>query len=200
MPKVVDRMDRRRNIAAALWRVTVAHGLEAVTLRHVAAEAQVSMGQVQHYFTSKEEVLLFSLDALHERVTERVARHVASAPQPLGPRALVRAVLLEMLPLDEQRRTEAHVGLAFMARAAVHPAVAAALRARFDQVQDFVTGQISLARQAEGTNRMPEPEAAAAELLALLDGLTAHILAGLRPIDVAVELLDNRIDAALGDG
>jgi len=197
MPKVVDHEDRRRHIAEALWRVTVAHGLEGVSLRHVAAEAHVSMGLVQHYFTSKDEMLLFSLDALHEQVTERVTRHIASASQPLGPRALVRAVLIEMLPLDEQSRTEAQVGLAFMAHAAVHPPVAAALRAKFDQLQRFVTEQITLARQGGDTRHVPEPEAAAAELLALLDGLTAHILAGCRTPDTAVEVFDQRLNAAL---
>lgn len=197
MPRVVDHEDRRRHIAEALWQVTVAHGLEGVSLRHVAAEAHMSMGLVQHYFTSKDEMLLFSLDALHEQVTERVARHIASASQPLGPRALVRAVLVELLPLDEQRRTEAQVGLAFMAQAAVHPPVAAALRANFDQLQQFVADQIALARQGGDTCHVPEPEAAAAELLALLDGLSAHVLAGCRTPDTAVEVFDQRLDAVL---
>lgn len=197
MPRVVDHQERRRHIAEALWRVTVAHGLEGVTLRHVAAEAHVSMGLVQHYFASKDEMLLFSLDSLHEQVTHRMARNVASASHPLGPRALLRAVLVEMLPLDERRRTEAQVGLAFMARAVVHPVVAAALRTKFDQLQQFVADQITRAWQGEDRNQMPQPEATAAELLALLDGLTAHLLAGCRTLDTAIEVFDQRLNAAL---
>ncbi|MGH9091136.1 MAG: TetR/AcrR family transcriptional regulator [Acidimicrobiales bacterium] len=197
MPKLVDHQDRRRHIAEALWRVTVAHGLEGVSLRHVAVEAQVSMGLVQHYFTSKDEMLLFSLDALHERVSERIARRVASAVEPLVPQELVRAVLIEMLPLDEQRRMEAQVGLAFMAQAAVHPALAAAFRAEFDQLQQFMTEQIAGARQVDNASYCQKPESAAAELLALLDGLTAHILAGCRAPDTAVELFDRRLSAVL---
>jgi len=197
VPKLVDHQDRKRHIAEALWRVTVAHGLEGVTLRHVAAEARVSMGLVQHYFTSKDEMLLFSIDALNERVTERVAQHLGSTAGSHTPRALVRTVLIEMLPLDEERRVEAHVGLAFLARAAVHPGVAAALLAKFDQLHQFVVEQVSCT-QASGDARGDwDPELETAELLALLEGLAAHILAGCRPPETALELFDRRLNAIL---
>ncbi|ADJ48081.1 TetR family transcriptional regulator [Amycolatopsis mediterranei S699] len=38
-------------IAEALQRLTTRAGLEGVSLRQVAAEAGMSMGSVQHYFT-----------------------------------------------------------------------------------------------------------------------------------------------------
>ena len=61
MPKQVNREERRRDIAAAVLRIVTTRGVEAASLRAVAAEASVSMGAVQHYFTTKDEMLRFAL-------------------------------------------------------------------------------------------------------------------------------------------
>ena len=58
MPKKVDRQERRTRIADALMRVAADQGLEAVSLRHVAAEAGVSAGMVQHYFRTTASAAL----------------------------------------------------------------------------------------------------------------------------------------------
>jgi TetR/AcrR family transcriptional regulator, transcriptional repressor of bet genes len=62
MPKRVDPLAQRRSIAEAVFRLAVARGADAVSMRDVAAEAGVSLGMVQHYFRSKDEMLLFALD------------------------------------------------------------------------------------------------------------------------------------------
>ncbi|MDQ2743591.1 MAG: TetR/AcrR family transcriptional regulator, partial [Chloroflexota bacterium] len=169
MPKQVDHQVRRRLIAEALWRVTVRQGLEEVSLRHVATEAGVSMGLVQHYFASKDEMLLFALETLNQHVSHRVAESVAARPDRNEPRALVRAVLLEMLPLDQERRDDAVVGFAFLAQAAVRPAIATTLQASFAQLQDFVVGEIHRAQEAGETRPGLDPERETLTLLALLD-------------------------------
>ena len=48
MPKVVDHAARREQLAAALWRVVVRDGVEAASLRRVAAEAGWSVGSLRH--------------------------------------------------------------------------------------------------------------------------------------------------------
>src|SRR5882672_3256212 len=102
VPKKVDHHVRRREIADALWRVVAAKGFAAVSLRQVAAEAGVSMGLVQHYFDSRERMLLFALDSVSERAREHIAAELAGHPEP-SPRAVARALLTQVLPLDEQR-------------------------------------------------------------------------------------------------
>ncbi len=194
MPKQVDHQARRRLIAEALWRVTVRQGLEDVSLRHVAAEAGVSMGLVQHYFASKDEMLLFALDTLNQRVSKRVAARVAALPNPDAPRSLVWAVLLEMLPLDQERRDDAVVGFAFLAQAAVRPAIASTLQASFAQLQDFVSGEIHRVQQAGETRAGLDPERETLTLLALLDGITAQILAGQRSPETGLAVLEYHLD------
>ena len=68
MPKRVDPLARRHSIAEAVFRLAAARGADAVSLRDVAGEAGVSLGMVQHYFRSKDEMLLFALDHMRDRV------------------------------------------------------------------------------------------------------------------------------------
>jgi len=72
MPKQVDHEARRQRIADAVCRLAARRGLEGVSLRHVAVEAGVSMGQIQHYFTTKDEMLLFALRTMSDRVERRL--------------------------------------------------------------------------------------------------------------------------------
>jgi AcrR family transcriptional regulator len=194
VPRQVDHEARRRLIAEALWRVTREGGLDAVTLRQVATEAGVSMGMVQHHFASKDEMLAFALQAIGERVAQRIASRVAALGDDPAPGALVRAVLVEMLPLDEERRLEAHVGFAFLARAAVAPGIARKLGEQYAQLVDFLTGQMHRARRDGQALSQIEATREAESLIALVDGLTAHTLAGLHGPDAGLAVLEHRLE------
>ena len=192
MPKKVDHQAQRALIADALMRVAATRGLEAVSLRHVAAEAGVSTGMVQHYFRTKDEMMVFALDMVSAGVKARLeAGDQRVVPTP---RDLVRALLLQMLPLDEQRSTEGKVALAFLSYAAVRPHVAAELRQNTAQMRAFFADQIRATSPAE---RGVDPERAATALLALVDGLGVHVLGGHYSPDDALAALDQYLDSIL---
>ncbi|MFG1947023.1 TetR/AcrR family transcriptional regulator [Nonomuraea sp. NPDC048826] len=173
MPKIVDHEARRQHIAEAVHRVIDAQGMDRVSLREVAAEARVSMGQVQHYFATKDEMLVTALRHLNTRITRRVA-----AVGPSTPRALLRVGTLELLPLDDERRFEARVGLAFLARAAVSPSLAALLREGLPHVLAFYAAQI---RAAQTTGQIPataDPDREATILFAFAQGMVSPTLIG----------------------
>lgn len=192
MPKKVDHGNRRARIADALIRVAARDGLLAVSVRHVAAEAGVSSGMVQHYFRSKDEMMTFALDAVGERVQLRLQHRAAARGHPPAPEDAVRDLLTEMLPLDEPRRQEGLVGIAFQAYAAVNPAIGAELRRQGAQLRDFVADRI----RAAGTGA-PDPEAGAMTLLALVEGLTLHVLVHGWPPLRARDVLDEHLVALL---
>jgi AcrR family transcriptional regulator len=152
------------------------------------------MGMVQHYFASKNEMLLFALDTLKEHLTQRVGQRISDLPDPTAPHALVRTMLLEMLPLDEERRADALVGFAFLAQAAVRPKVAGVLHENFAQLEQFISEQIRLTQQAGIIGRQGDPERETMALLALVDGLTLHVLAGQRDAKAALALVDQYLD------
>ena len=191
MPKQVDHEARRHRIAQALWRVTSAHGLEGVSLRHIAAEAGVSMGQIQHYFRSKDDMLLFALDRMSRDVDVRVQERLSTLDRADEPAVLTRAVLVEMLPLDEQRRVEGLVTLAFLARAPFAPDIGDALTTGHDQLRDFLAEQL----HAVGV-RPDDARAHGIELVALLEGLTTLVLSGSMAAEAALAALDSRLTQA----
>lgn len=173
MPKQVDHHARRTLIADALMRVAAERGLEAVSLRHVAAEAGVSSGMVQHYFRTKDEMMTFAMAVVSENVQARLAAEDLDSA-PLADQ--VRALLVQLLPVDEQRRVEGQVALAFFAYAAGRPGVAEALRAETEPQRAMLADQIRAAQDAGEARTDVDPTQAAITLLALVDGLGMHVL------------------------
>jgi AcrR family transcriptional regulator len=55
VPRRVDHAQRRRQIGEALLRIAHTRGLQAASMREVAAEAGVSLRLVQYYFHTKED-------------------------------------------------------------------------------------------------------------------------------------------------
>lgn len=193
MPKRVDHQERRQQIADAACRLLGREGLDAVSLRQVAAEAGVSMGRVQHYFATKDEMLLFAFRTVSERVERRIGTAVAAVGQPPTPRSLLRAMLLEMLPLGAQGRLEAPVWMAFLGKAVIEPRVAEPLRADAHRLTDFVAEQIGAARGGGDDGAAHD----ARTLLALVDGLMLHLLVGQLDEATATAVLDHQLDRIL---
>ncbi len=121
MPKRVDPEERRQAIAGAVYQLIGERGWDAVTLRDVASTAGISMGQVQHYFTTKTDMLMFALGHMRDRVLARLDRRMAALPQPVTLRDQMRAAISVMLPLDEPGRQEAAVNIAFVSAATATP-------------------------------------------------------------------------------
>jgi TetR/AcrR family transcriptional regulator, transcriptional repressor of bet genes len=186
MPKQVDHDERRAALAAAVWRLVVEEGLEGVSMRRVAAAAGVSLGQVQHYFAGKDDLLMVAF----ELVSAQFTRRAAAAPPALTPREQVRALLTQMLPLDEERRVEAHVGTAFLARATVSPTFAEVMRDGARWATEFLAERITEAQRLGEVAAGRNPRHEAAILLAVVDGLTANTLVGFHTPATAEATLD----------
>jgi TetR/AcrR family transcriptional repressor of bet genes len=114
MPKVVDHAVRRAELVDAAWRVIAGEGLEAATMRRIAEAAGCTTGRVTHYFDSKDDVLVAALREVHRRAGERMIRHIGGADVA----TVLLEVLLEALPVDQDRQLEWKVWLAFWGRAA----------------------------------------------------------------------------------
>lgn len=197
MPRQVDHEGRRRLIAEAVCRLADERGLEGVTLRDVAARADVSMGAVQRCFRTKEEMLVFAVGHVGERIGERVRARLVGSPAQSAATALGHAVT-EVALLRDEHRAEARVWLAFVAQAVVSEPLAKTLRENYAALQDAFARLICEAgADAGGTAPVdPRPDAPldprleARTLLALADGLTAQVLVGHLSPEAAREVLD----------
>jgi AcrR family transcriptional regulator len=190
MPRVVDHEQRRADVAAAVWRIVSRDGLEAATVRRVAAETGMSTSVVSHYFAGKDDLLRLAFRIVVERGRDR-----ALADSATGGRA--RALLATGLPLDAERLAEARVWLAFLGLAVTRPDLADDQRRAYSAWR----GAVAAALVEEGLRAGLDPEAEAAALIALVDGLTVQATFAPRRMPAArqLALLDERL-AELGLG
>ena len=188
MPKIVDHEQRREELAAAVWRLASRDGLDAVTIRGVSAEAGWSTGALHHYFSDKEELLLFAF----QTVADRVGRRVATAREESGePLELARALLAIGLPLDDERRDETRVWFAFLGLALTRPPLARAQRLAYDAWRRLVADALRDARERGDIEEDVDVEREAAALVALVDGLAVQ--ASFDPGCLDVGLVDERL-------
>lgn len=196
MPRVVDHEERRRHIAEAVFRLVGERGLDGVGLREVAAEAGVSMGAVQHYFSSKQEMLLFALSQMTERVLARVAQTLG--PEPVSRRARITAGLHAMLPLTRASREEAAVNIAFFAAALGNAHYQQLLRDGYRRLVAVSSAQAQEAAAAGDLVPGIDPEYEGAALFYLVQGLIGPLLIGAITEADALALLDTHLDMIFG--
>ena len=145
--------------------VVAERGLEATSVRAVAAAAGVSVGTVQHYFPTKDAMLRDAYRAIGQDLGERAERGAAAAGSARG---AIRAVLLELMPLDDRRADAYRIGIAFAVRALHAPDLAAELRADLVELRDGIAGAFAAAGVADA-------RAEALSALALMDGLSSQL-------------------------
>jgi TetR/AcrR family transcriptional regulator, transcriptional repressor of bet genes len=168
MPKVVDHEQRREELGGAVWRLASRDGLEGVTMRAVAAEAGWSTGALHHYFSDKEELLMFAFRTVADRIRRRLAdAGEASA----GPFEYLRVLLEQGLPIDTERRAEARVWFAFLGLALTRPALARVQRLTYRAWRDEIADTLREARERGEIAADVDAEHEAAALVALVDGL-----------------------------
>ncbi|WP_424888453.1 TetR/AcrR family transcriptional regulator [Streptomyces sp. XH2] len=189
---------RRQQIAEAVWRIAAERGLEAASMREVAAAAGVSLRVVQYHFGSKHGLLVAALHLLHEENERRARARMARLAHPADPRAVLGAVLGEFLPLDEQRRHALRVFVAYYVRSLNDPALAAVFLHGAQPVERLVAGLIRQACAADGGPAPGlDPEREADLLVSGVTGLGMDVLHGRRTLADVRTTLDYHLDRIL---
>jgi TetR/AcrR family transcriptional regulator, transcriptional repressor of bet genes len=192
MPKIVDHDERRSELAAAVWRLASSEGVEAITVRRVAAEAGWSTGALVHYFGDKEELIRFAFKLTADRVARRFDAAAARLSDPLE---LARTMLVEALPLDRERRTEVRLWFAFLGLALTRPALGAAQRDAYRGWRRRLAA--ALLEAQERGDLAPDIDCGreATALIALADGLAVQASFEPRalPPRRQLELVDERL-------
>lgn len=181
-------------IIYALISVVVQQGLDAVSIRTVARAAGVSIGTVQYHFATKDDLLLA---AYRHAIDEVTARARTLAARPSSPLAYVRSLLHELLPLDDRRRGELHVAIAFTARSVHSPRLTELYADGYRALVGTVTTALHAALADGSLDPSLDPARAATQAVAMADGLAWHLLCApsvLAPDD-AVAALDAHLTA-----
>jgi AcrR family transcriptional regulator len=162
----------RQQVLDAVETIIAARGLDSVSIREVATTAGVSIGMVQYYCRSKDEMLVMAFEAVAERIQRRV--EAGDRAGTVGDQ-MFRG-LLELLPIDELRTREARICLAFTARSLASPALA---EVRYRLVSGLRWQCAEAYRMASALGEIlteDDPDALAAMTAAYIDGLLMHML------------------------
>lgn len=200
MPRRVDHEQRRAQLAAALVDIAATRGLKAVTMREVAAQAGVSVRQVQYYFADKDELLDATWKLIAARLTARVVSRAAAVGKGLPPRTVLSVTLGAILPTDDESRHDALASAAFYATALTTPGFADSAMQYPNALQNFLAGEVRKGQAAGEVSAGADATSEAATLLALTNGLTSSVLAGQRDAEQATGLLEYHLDRLFGAG
>ncbi len=167
MPKIVDHDAERHRLAGAACRTIAKAGLEGTTLRAIAEEARCSTGPLVHYFGDKNQILIH---ALRHASRETGMRMLDVHSREKG-RAALREMAAEGLPLDELRRAEWRVWLAFWGQALAGADLAAEQNRRYTAWRRLMQA-VFLQAQTDGElHGRFDPEREAVLLVAFIDGI-----------------------------
>ncbi len=163
MPKIVDRQERRGAFVAASISVIAHCGLTATTLRRVAEEAGCTTGALTHYFPDRLTLLIVALRTVHTTAGRRLIRAAQGAPDDF---ARLSRTLFEALPMDDKRKQEWRVWLAFWGALPAYPLLAQEHAARYAEWREVLRVVLEPFCKDEA-----ELDAELDTLVALIDGL-----------------------------
>lgn len=168
MPTRIDPESRRKHVVDAALRLVVEDGIAAVTLRRVAAAAQLNIGSVRHFFDGHDDLLAATAERAGERMGARLDAHPATALQGLAGEDAADALqqlVEEVLPVDDERRDEAIVILELIVASRTNPIFKPVAERMADDLHNVLTDALA----ALGIAR---PDGAAGQLAAMIGGLT----------------------------
>ncbi|MDA2815141.1 TetR/AcrR family transcriptional regulator [Nocardiopsis sp. RSe5-2] len=181
--------ERRTAIIHAVWQVIAESGMGAVSMRNVAAAAGVSVGRIQYWFRSKDELLRASLEAMVAGAGER---HTAGT-EGVDDREALWRLIAGPIPLAESSRAMVSVFYQYVGAGISHPGLAAML-AEAKEGAETEAARL-LERIAPG---IADPRQAARSMMATADGLTMRVLIGGLSAAEAEHALRTEVDRVAG--
>lgn len=191
MPKIVDHEAKREEVVEAMWRVISRDGIEAATIREVAKEAACSTGTVQYYFKNKDELLLYAFC----RASMRMGGRMWNQETGLSGAEVLRNVILESLPLDDERRLEWQIWVAFQGRAATNPMLLEEYNQWYIEYRSLIRGLIADGQRNGFFNADVDAAAEADAIITLIAGIGTQAI--LEPRHFAPEIQIDLVDRHL---
>lgn len=184
-------LDRRSTIIRAVWQVIAEQGMEAVSMRTVAAAAAVSVGRIQYRFRTKDELLKASLETM---LAGAAQRH-ADATDGVDDRAALVHLIEHPIPQAEGPGAGVSLFHQYVAACINHPTLAGLLaEAKDGQEREAAR----LLRKVAPDLRRPRDEARL--LVATADGLAMRVLMSDLSAAEAQRGLEAALDRIVGPG
>ncbi|MBC5636822.1 TetR family transcriptional regulator [Ornithinibacillus sp. BX22] len=174
MPKIIDHHKRKVRIAEATWKVIVDEGIEQASVRKIAKAAGLSTGSLRHYFSSQSELLRFSMEMVSERVIERAKAREYS--EDISPLEFLTEGVYEVLPVNEERKIEMEVWLAFSAKVLVDSTLRELSNKVYSDMHQGLKNVVLALQSLQYAKDGLDLELEANRLHAIVDGMAMHHL------------------------
>lgn len=174
VPKRIDHRAREREVAEAAWKVLARKGVGKLSVRNVAEEAGLATASLRRAFPTQDTLRAYCLELVRERTRARID----AVDQSLPIAEYVETCLLQLLPLDADRRLEMEVFIAIGVLALTDDV----LRGPYGDVHDEIAlGCRSLLTLIAGDHphhAVPggDIDIECKRLHALVDGLALHLI------------------------
>ena len=172
MPKLVDHKERRRELCEVAAGLVARGGLEAATIREIAAHSGYSKGVVEHYFESKQVLVSDVLAWANQCYVKRAAAATAGMSGLVALRRRVEATL----PVDTATRDEWKIRLVFWSMAAIHPALRRQQGRRLEQTVGLFRDDLDAAVSAQEMPAAADTAERARHLFNLVTGICTAAL------------------------
>ncbi len=164
--------ERKQAIARATCRAIIEQGLHRVNLRDIARALGTTTGPLQHYFRSKEELLLYTKNLLIDELLKN-ARDAGLKHRGV---ARLRIVCEGLLPFTETARSAWLVLAAFNGRAIGDKELTAIQVSRYKKCRKFFEDEIMRAMDEGVLDPAIDVALEAIALASFVDGLAVQML------------------------
>jgi AcrR family transcriptional regulator len=177
----------RDKLIDAAFRVVARDGLEAASVKAIAAEAEVAPGLMHYHFATKDAVL----DAAMQRSVDAFRARGAARRANVPPERQLAAYIEDVRDSIERERDFYRVRLALAARALSHPPTAALLAAQTAAAVEETALTLAAAMDDAPSDRH---RAVAHTLKAMFDGIMlAALIDPAFPIEAAAGLIEGSL-------
>ncbi|MGJ0118695.1 TetR/AcrR family transcriptional regulator [Williamsia sp. MIQD14] len=177
MATMEHRDARRAQIITGVRSVLRDQGIGNVTVARAADAAGVSVGMVQHYYRSKEDLLVDAFMAVRAGVLDRVDHQIVLSER-RGSRIedMLTEGLAQLLPLSPNRRDEVYLAHAFAGMALENDTIREHLESAREALRERVRTALENGRLCGEVDTDIDDSAAAFGIVALVEGVAAHLL------------------------
>lgn len=180
MRRQMSKDAQRTQVADALNAIIARQGLDGVTMRTVAAEAGCSVGAVQKYFRTKDDMLVFAMQRAAERFEEQTGPIPEVALNHHDFLSAITSGIVRTLPIDDVSRAEAQVWFEFTSLAPFNARMSNILLNIDNVLTESLEAELRERQRARLLGQQVDVESVTATILALSDGVALRMLYDLK--------------------
>jgi|GEM_PF-2057306 len=164
--------EKKERIARATLLVIQKGGFAMATYRTIAEESGFSLGSIQNFFKTQNELYKFAMETIVKNGEARAnALKLFSSDVSV---AEFYRLLYQFLPLDAERRTELTAWMAFVTRAASEPSLMDIARQMISNNYRSLELSIAFMQQCGLFNKQLAVKEASQRLYVFLEGISLH--------------------------